>query len=285
MKHSLFAKTMTKKIKKLSTISSALAVLAICAGQSNSAMANTIACTQTSDVCVPQSAYERLGYGINYLDSVENLVGKVINLTKTTPVRTQNNIEAVTHSISGSSFEEFSDQLARSAGLKMSYGGFKASVKANYNASENSTTSRNFSSRTKIFTSSRYYMQKNKFLLRAFLTDQFAEDLKRMTPEQIINAYGTHVVLSALLGAKFELRTTSAANTMMKKECFDAHVEAEYNGLVGSGSVTADTSSCSSSNKSTSNIEGNTVLKGGDQRLQAVISSQATPTEIKSWSA
>lgn len=77
-------------------------------------------------------------------------------------------------------------------------------------------------------------------IISNYLTEEFKVDINTMTPQQIVAAYGTHILTNIVLGAKLELSYRSITNNSDKKTAVTAGAVA--NGLVKFFSLTTDIS-------------------------------------------
>jgi len=98
---------------------------------------------------------------------------------------------------------KISTQVSTSPSGSNIFGSFSKEVKANFGESKVSNSSYVFSTTTNRIVKDAYNI-KNRDDLDKYLTERFKSDLESMTNSQIIEKYGTHVMLGGVLGARLD---------------------------------------------------------------------------------
>ncbi len=243
-------------------------------------------------VCIPASAGQALGYGSNHArqkGSASSTLNQVIDLSSGLKAMKDPNIHNGFNSydIVGSSFSEFADKMAAAAGIKGSSGGFSADISASYGTSTTTSSSMYFSNKSTVFHSGRYFITSDINTLSDHLSEDFKKKIKNMslTPRDarsVIESYGSHVNISALIGATYEMKSHSTANSTMTQADFTGAVNASYDSIFASASVTAGTSTSSSSTKQNSEITTTIATQGGSGVTSAALST-ADGDEFREW--
>ncbi len=250
-----------------------------------------------SSGCIPPAAMAHLGYGYSVIDGTYKaggvldipIKGPVIDLEKVhhkkglqvhKDTKSTNN----TKEIFGSSFAEFADNIAASAGLKMAYAGFKASLKAQYSTSASNTQSTKYASVSNVFKGSRWWINADPLYLSKFLHSDFVAALRtyKNDPEDIIKYYGTHIATSSLLGSKYEMRSNSSDNSKTTMSDFKGAVTMSYNGVVASASADASISKKTSNHTENKNITTTISATGGDTSLLGTLTAKSG-AELLAW--
>ncbi len=126
-------------------------------------------------------------------------------------------------------------------------------------------------------------------MLSQYLTDGFKENIIAMTPEQIINAYGTHVFTNIYLGAKFQFIYKSEIHDSNKEQTLISGVSATAKSAFGI-SINADVTTSTSliSNNKEISVRYKTI--GGNAAFAVVgnldiQNPDNITTEINTWKA
>jgi len=115
-----------------------------------------------------------------------------------------------------------------------------------------------------------------------YLTESFKTDVESLTPEQLVNKYGTHVMLGGVLGARLSHHMTATKKAGSSNYNLSAYANAEAKGTFSSTSI--DTSIQQGFNNSfeTGSAYTKTVLYGGDVEWGIQIH---TKNEYDNWIA
>lgn len=147
--------------------------------------------------------------------------------------------EGIAKEIQGSSLTEVSKQLSVSVGLKGSSGFFKGELDAAYGSSSTHTMSTRFVQ----YTEQLYF---RKLILPSFtqLRDMMKPDVKKdfegaMTPEELVDEYGTHFIGSAIIGARVCYSCRIESSQYDSTVDMSAAAKLSYNGLVSKGEAEA----------------------------------------------
>jgi hypothetical protein len=204
--------------------------------------------------------YDLLGYGYDikgeYADpsAGRSLVFDITRIKNYEPFRIEKSLfnKQTAELVSGGSMHEYTEELSAKFKIKGSgfFNLFKASVYVNFDGT--STDKSNYS-----FASYFYNIEKSKLALMLptrdynnYLTLNFKEDVIRLTPEEIVQFYGTHALMDITLGARLSIhyRGLSSSSSSSKKTNAGANVKFSASKLFG-----LDTSLSGSVNNSQSN--------------------------------
>lgn len=183
-------------------------------------------------------------------------------------------------------YAEFLSELAVSAGLSGSYLHFSGSLEASYSMSTKRNMSTKFFYQTDLASGFIASIGEDIDVLKKHLTPQFKKDINNpsKSPRDIIEIYGTHVVVKAHFGGMAEHICHERSDLSLSESEFAAAAEAKFETAASSvkGNTTIDTKQRALANK----IDGNTSIfvRGGDAvSRQRVIEN--TPGSYIKWAA
>lgn len=157
---------------------------------------------------------------------------------------------------SGESVSKFAESTANSIGVSGSYGFFKGSVNVAWNSSQQGEYGRSFASIA--YKEMLYKLYINPAVdLHYYLTEAYKKDLKIAMEsgnyQNLINKYGTHVLLTAIMGGKIDYYVSTDYRFEESRSDYQVNVEASFNAgfasagvKVGSGSTSANSEFSSS---------------------------------------
>lgn len=193
------------------------------------------------EVYVSDEAYKVIGYGYDifgtYADptQIKGLVFQSWNLPTEYTVKTQ-----INHSIfateTGSSIQEYQQQLAEAIEVSGSYKVFSGAVKANFTQDYYSLNQTSFATVMGKINSYQIAIPSNYArveLLRPFMADQAARDLDNtsIAPTDIFRMYGTHVLTGAVMGARLDFNVAMRSSDITTGRTVAVLAEAEYSSL------------------------------------------------------
>ncbi|QQS96122.1 MAC/perforin domain-containing protein [Sphingobacterium spiritivorum] len=178
---------------------------------------------------------------------------------------------------------EYSDSLSvKATGGFSAFGLFKAEINTSFGNSEAFKGSYSLANATKYIVQKRLNFSTSIQNLRDnYLSASFVNDLNRLSAQEIVSYYGTHVCTNIVLGAKFSFSYRTETSSSKKRESLAAGLA--VNGLAKVWSATADFTYNASDAKANYNQQVNYRSVGGDgtQGLIGEISlDYSTPTKI-----
>jgi MAC/Perforin domain len=141
------------------------------------------------------------------------------------------------------SFLHLSHTLTVESGLKGSYGDFSGSVSSKFGSVEKRTEKRHIQKISFTVSGDSHAIKATRTQLRKLLNDGFEDALATMSPDDLFQQYGTHLINKIVTGGRAEFFTqTSDIYSMTKKE-FQIISRAKYKGAGGKieGNQSTDT--------------------------------------------
>ncbi|MBB6500690.1 MAC/perforin domain-containing protein [Pedobacter cryoconitis] len=238
--------------------------------------------------------YDLLGYGYDATGEYGNASAsrfKVIDIAKLKlehPDRVENSIapDQYTTIESGANSEDYSRDLSGkfsgSLDFKLFggtvYGSYKDSMKASNKYSYAHLSQINKQRSVKVNAS-------NDLIIANYLSDAFKSDINTMTPQQLVAAYGTHVLSNIVLGAKLEINYRSTTTSSDKKKAATAGAAAH--GLIKFFSLNADFTYDESLAKTNTNQTLSYRTVGGDGTKGVIgeveLDKPITKVNISNW--
>lgn len=148
--------------------------------------------------------------------------------------------------ISGNNSTDYQNNLTSSLTIKGGYRGFSGEVGVRFSKETTGSSDYAFVSRTICHQSHGYHLNYSSVpsKLKPFLSQAFIEDLKTLTPDEIISNYGTDVMMGGIWGARMDYNMSAFKKTNTVNTSLTRYAEASYNYLVSSaqidGSITSN---------------------------------------------
>lgn len=159
---------------------------------------------------------------------------------------------------------------------------FKAEIKSSFSNNEAYNGSISLANATKYIIQKRLKLVSNNENLRNnYLSQNFIDDVNTLSPEMLVNYYGTHVVTSAVLGAKFSISYKTQTRSDKKDEALAAGFAA--NALSKLWSANIDYSYNSSEAKYNYNQQVSYRSLGGDGTqalIGEIVLDNTTPVKL-----
>src|SRR5258707_8503144 len=136
---------------------------------------------------------------------------------------------------------EIAHALTVEAGLKGSYGGVSGSVDSKFGFSQNRTEKRHLLQISFVASAASYNITGNEEALRQHLDGSFKDALEKWNVDDLINTYGTHLIIKMMVGGRAEYFCQSSDLSSISKSDFRVAAMARYENaggsLEGAGSV------------------------------------------------
>jgi len=179
-------------------------------------------------------------------------------------------------SIYADNYLDIKQKIALDFGLKGSYEGFSGSIDAKYNFSDQIIQKSHFIMISFLITGERRSIRDGRDGLKKNLTDTFSQALNTasVSPDDLFDEYGTHIVTAIKTGGKAEYFCRSTDTTTLSSEDFELEATAKYEALGGSIEGTAHVNVGSASKQQ--DVIGNESIStlGGDAALAARLSEK-----------
>ena len=163
------------------------------------------------------------------------------------------------------------DKFSMRVGVEASYGNFSSSVEVKHRSDEHSENEYAFVNIRDIVKTCRIGRRLVRPLdndqLAALCTPEFVADLDALTPEALVDAYGTHVLISAVMGGCFDYASSFLRREQWTEVQLTTSSMAAYNGVVGSTRVEIDTDEISETHVLQVRSGERIGFRGGDQAL------------------
>lgn len=181
------------------------------------------------------------GYDITQLyadaSSCKANVFDYMKLNEYCRLRKVNSLSSNFESFAGEGREEYTKSIEKSLSVKVAAGA--------YGASFSNETSKTFKEDTETKSSYKFVTQRNVFVhesyyvpsygvpkqLTGFLTSEFLSDLRKMPANELIDKYGTHVVLGICVGTRlfFNMSYQESSNRKSTASTFSNTTKVSYN--------------------------------------------------------
>ncbi|WP_353161586.1 MAC/perforin domain-containing protein [Myroides odoratus] len=204
--------------------------------------------------------YDLLGYGYDikgeYADpsSGKSLIFDINRIKSSEPNRIEKSIFSKQSAdvVSGSSMRDYTESIAAKFKVKGSgfFGLFKASVYTNFDGTTSNLENYSYASYFYNIEMARIALMLPAMDYNNYLTLNFKEDIIRLTPEEIVQLYGTHVLMDITLGARLNIsyRGMGTSSSSSNKTNAGANVKFSASKLFGLDTSLSGTVSSSHSN-------------------------------------
>ena len=143
--------------------------------------------------------------------------------------------------VEGSSVREYARNLSVNAGLEVNALVFKGSVETNINTSDSTTEERFYFTYMDSTILWRISMDTlNVQRLRTLLRPEAAQRINTMDPTALFEAYGTHYIANAYIGARADYNSVSTVTDSVSTADIRVAVEASYKAVSGNTEVTTE---------------------------------------------
>ena len=238
--------------------------------------------------------YDLLGYGYDATGEYGNASAarfKVIDIAKLKleqPDRVENSLapDQYTTIESGANSEDYSRDLSGKFSASTDFKLFGGTVYGSYKDSMKASSKYSYAHLSQINKQRSVKVNASKELIVAnYLSDAFKSDINTMTPQQLVVAYGTHVLSNIVLGAKLEINYRSTTNSSDKKKAATAGAAAH--GLIKFFSLSADFTYDESLAKTNTNQTLSYRTVGGDGTKGVIgeveLDKPITKVNISNW--
>ncbi|GGB17454.1 MULTISPECIES: MAC/perforin domain-containing protein [Mucilaginibacter] len=184
--------------------------------------------------------YDLLGFGYDVTGeyaSSNSTTYQVVDIAKiaqaeSNRVVTDLNVTQYSESHSGSTAEDYSQNLSYSTGASLTVGAFSGTVSEKFHEFSSLSSKYSYADASLIIRQKRLRFDAPLSLIKStYLTPVFKSDVNSMTPQQLVTKYGTHVLTDIILGAKLSLYYRS--QTTIKDRALSVKAGAEAKGLFG----------------------------------------------------
>jgi hypothetical protein len=214
---------------------------------------------------------EYLGQGVNifqqgYLETPSH--GRMLNITEKDVTKIRINKTNLTETY-GSNFAEFLQEFSVEAGLEGSYGGFSASVEAMFSNAQRTSIDIRFAQLALVVSGAKLNLSRDKVVLRGLLNPEFKRALDNDDPQDLFNAYGTHVAVALRIGGMLTYYSYSKATEHQTEKDFKLAAQAKYKGF--GATVGANAALTEKEKEAAKTVEGSTHLwvNGGEAGASA----------------
>ena len=158
-------------------------------------------------------------------------------------IRTDRVSHAATHNIAALFAVDYGKKLSASAGLGLEVGAFKASFNTSFTQETKVSTSKSFATRWHEITLDREYFDLGGItvadLKRDHLSADFRNDVNNpaVSPEDLFNRYGTHLLMDIRLGGRLELNFMHEKSQDETEKSLEVSLEASYQCVSGHASA------------------------------------------------
>ncbi|WPV00564.1 MAC/perforin domain-containing protein [Mucilaginibacter sp. cycad4] len=184
--------------------------------------------------------YDLLGFGYDVTGeyaSSNSTTYQVVDIAKIAlaePNRfvTDLNVTQYFESHSGSTAEDYSQNLSYSTGASLTVGAFSGTINEKFREFGSLSSKYSYADASMLIRQKRLKFDAPLSLIKSsYLTPVFKSDVNSMTAQQLVTKYGTHVLTDIILGAKLSLYYRS--QTTIKDRALSAKAGAEAKGLFG----------------------------------------------------
>lgn len=229
---------------------------------------------------------EFLGKGVNifeekYLEPAT--IGQIIDVSDgivtSTPIPTTDVQE-----IFGSSYSEFIEKFAISAGVEGSYGGFSGSIETKFSSSDFESLETHYAQLSLISSGYTLSLGSDPAVLKRHLNADFKKALDTAKPEDLFRAYGTHVAVRVKTGGMISFYSYSKATVKLSERDFELSAKFKYKGL--GYSVGANTALNAEEKALAEQVNGSDHLfvNGGETTARTAVEHGNKDSYVK-WSA
>lgn len=177
----------------------------------------------------------------------------------------------------GETTTEYQEDLTKKANASASYGGFSGEIGLRFNSSLITKDYYSFASRTSQIQKVAYSIayRRDMATLIPFISKRFIDDIATKNPTQIIENYGTDVIVGAKWGARLDYNLTATKKSTSTGTDVGAYVEARYNSFAAGGEADASIDAKYSSSFETDKTVINTNAYGGESQLAQSIQNKS----------
>lgn len=131
-----------------------------------------------------------------------------------TDLNINNDVVQETDFVAGENIEQYSRGLATKINNSLTIEAFKAEITANFRDSAYSNDKTSYASAyLNIFQKRMSFFTPVNVLATSYLTAGFKADINTLTPQQLVQKYGTHVLRNVHMGGKLEMHYNTQSNT------------------------------------------------------------------------
>lgn len=189
-----------------------------------------------------------LGYGYNLLtddyfnfSSIKDNIPALDTdkLAKDGLIRTDNISDTRVLYISGTDVSSYQSDFASSFHLSESGVFFKGSFSSSFTESNHVSSTESFVKTSILVAKKKEYIDlSSKSNLKDYMTAKFKDDVNgNMSPSELIQNYGTHILLNISMGGRMDLNYMYHNYYQTSSESLKASAKAAYNGISASGSA------------------------------------------------
>lgn len=184
------------------------------------------------------NVYDLLGYGYDVTgeyassNSTTYQVVDIAKIAQAEPNRfvTDLNVTQTSESHSGSTAEDYSQQLSYSTGASLTVGAFSGTIDEKFHEFGSLSSKYSYADASLLIKQKRLKFDAPLSLIKStYLTPVFKSDVNSMTAQQLVTKYGTHVLTDIILGAKLTVYYRS--QTTIKDRALSVKAGAEVKGL------------------------------------------------------
>lgn len=176
---------------------------------------------------------EYLGKGINIFEetylapaTASQVIDVSDNNVTSTPIRHTDSNE-----IFGSSYAEFIEKFAVSAGMDGSYGGFSGSVETKFSSSSFESVETHYAQLSLISSGYMLSAGTDPVVLKRSLNADFKNALATADPKDLFRAYGTHVAVKVKTGGMISYYSYSKSTVKLTDSQFEISAKFKYKGF------------------------------------------------------
>lgn len=185
----------------------------------------------------------------------------------------------------GSSLTEYHENLTNQLGISGKLYGFTASIQNNFAITSSSSIENSYYTARKCYKKYIYKMKASPISdLLPCLTKEFQADVERLSAEDLIKRYGTHVICGISTGGVIEYHAAASCTETESKEDVKLALEFGYKGLFNISAKEQLEKQQTFKNKH-SEFQEKMICRGGDSYL--LITSKDSPllSGLEQWSA
>ncbi|MEZ4940942.1 MAG: MAC/perforin domain-containing protein [Saprospiraceae bacterium] len=182
------------------------------------------------------------------------------------------------NSIYGQDIREYQENLSISAGVKVKYLGFKASVKTNFAQQYYTHEDFQFATVKNLVSRWRLSLPFDVQTLQGMLTTEAAADLEYLEPAALFSKYGHFMLTEAVIGARVDYSASARRTQEYSSDNFQLYARASYNWAVGNLSVDVSSQYGQTLQTFRSQAQINLITKGGaSQYGQSILEGDYSP--------
>jgi hypothetical protein len=219
-----------------------------------------------------------IGYGVNIFDFdltniASQLSAKSERIVDTTGLQvTQDNVKKTVNSqLTGTSAEEYANEVAKSIGVSGSYGPVSGSASLSTNSSTSTSKSAFFEEFSYEVYTHKYQLSAAASALALKLTANAKRDIDAMNPDDLFKTYGTHLITKYSMGGRNRSLVKVASSATTSKACLEAKAKLSYSGPKVGAEIEASYNKCSSQDKTSMAASVTSQTFGGDIGKHAAI--------------